>query len=266
MKGPLENFATLNIWSRNVTTSTREPRTFVCSSAEIWRQDGAICSKNKNISHIIGARGSQDLRSLSAIMAPDIIHFPPRTRAKMVGRQHVYRKSNAKWRLHVIQAAFKKQKYICFRWIHVDCRTFYPLSECAPSKSFHVLSFGEQVFYPIGLRRSGFVCRTCRPGPYLRCFNCSLCAAGFYNDIDGLYGSCLLCPPGNLEYNRVYWPTNSPSWSELTTWSKARPPRMYTARQSIPSSFALWETIKNLIGRRSQSGANRFNIHTFDKF
>ena len=49
MKNPQENLATLNIWSRNVTTSTREPTTRAWISADIWRQDGAICSKNRKI-------------------------------------------------------------------------------------------------------------------------------------------------------------------------------------------------------------------------
>ena len=49
MKNPQENLATLNIWSRNVTASTREPTTRAWISADIWRQDGAICSKNRKI-------------------------------------------------------------------------------------------------------------------------------------------------------------------------------------------------------------------------
>ena len=49
MKNPQENLATLNIWSRNLTTSTREPTTRAWISADIWRQDGAICSKNRKI-------------------------------------------------------------------------------------------------------------------------------------------------------------------------------------------------------------------------
>ena len=36
-------------WSGNVTTSTREPPTCAWISAEIWRQDGAICSNNRKI-------------------------------------------------------------------------------------------------------------------------------------------------------------------------------------------------------------------------
>ena len=38
-----------HFWSRNVTTYTREPTTRAWSSANIWRQDGAICSKNRKI-------------------------------------------------------------------------------------------------------------------------------------------------------------------------------------------------------------------------
>ena len=92
MKNTQENLATLTIWSRNVTGSMREPPTCAWIRADIWRQDGAICSKNRKIvpyhmckriprltvsvpdygswSHIIGARGSLDLRSPSPLMAP----------------------------------------------------------------------------------------------------------------------------------------------------------------------------------------------------
>ena len=49
MKNRQENLATLTISSHNVTTSTREPTTRAWISADIWRQDGAICSKNRNI-------------------------------------------------------------------------------------------------------------------------------------------------------------------------------------------------------------------------
>ena len=77
---------------------------------------------------------------------------------------------------------------------------FLPLSECAPSTTFHIVSFGDEVDFSTGLRHSGFACRKCRPGNLIdvRCSNCSLCAAGFYNDIDGIHGSCLMCPAGNL--------------------------------------------------------------------
>jgi len=40
---------TLTIWSRSVTTSTREPLTCAWIRADIWRQDGAICSKYRKI-------------------------------------------------------------------------------------------------------------------------------------------------------------------------------------------------------------------------
>ena len=49
MKNTQENLATLTIWSRNVTASTREPPTCAWIRADIWRQDGAICSKNRKI-------------------------------------------------------------------------------------------------------------------------------------------------------------------------------------------------------------------------
>ena len=38
-----------HFWSCNVTTSTREPTTRAWISADIWRHDGAICSKNRKI-------------------------------------------------------------------------------------------------------------------------------------------------------------------------------------------------------------------------
>ena len=53
-----------------MTTFTREAPTRAWIRADIWHQDGAICSKNRKLPHIIGARGSQDLRSPSPIMAP----------------------------------------------------------------------------------------------------------------------------------------------------------------------------------------------------
>ena len=46
----------VNIWSCNVTTSTREPRTRAWISVNIWRQDGAICSKNRKNSPISWVR------------------------------------------------------------------------------------------------------------------------------------------------------------------------------------------------------------------
>ena len=49
MKNTQENLSTLTIWSRNVTTSTREPPTCAWIRADIWRQDGPICSKNRKI-------------------------------------------------------------------------------------------------------------------------------------------------------------------------------------------------------------------------
>ena len=49
MKNTQENLSTLTIWSRNVTTSTREPPTCTWIRADMWPQDGAICSKNRKI-------------------------------------------------------------------------------------------------------------------------------------------------------------------------------------------------------------------------
>ena len=76
MKNRKDNLATLTIWSRNVTTFKREPTTRAWISANIWRQDGAIVLKIVKLSHIIGARGSQDLWSPSPIMAPGSKVFP----------------------------------------------------------------------------------------------------------------------------------------------------------------------------------------------
>ena len=67
MKNLQENLATLNIWSRNVTTSTREPTTRAWISADIWRQDGAICSKNRKI---VPYHGSARIPRL-AVSVPD---------------------------------------------------------------------------------------------------------------------------------------------------------------------------------------------------
>ena len=68
MKNPQENLAILNIWSRNVTTSTRETTT------RAWIYDVRMAQfvlKIEKLSHIMGPRGSQDSRSPSPIMAPD---------------------------------------------------------------------------------------------------------------------------------------------------------------------------------------------------
>ena len=49
VKNTQENLSTLTIWSRNVTTSTREPPTCAWIRADIWRRDGAIYSNNRKI-------------------------------------------------------------------------------------------------------------------------------------------------------------------------------------------------------------------------
>jgi len=55
-----------------MTTSTREPR-HVGGSARIYVVRMAqFVLKIAKLSHIIGSRGSQDLWSLSPIMAPDV--------------------------------------------------------------------------------------------------------------------------------------------------------------------------------------------------
>ena len=77
MKNPQENLAILNIWSPNVTTSTRETTT------RAWIYDVLMAQfvlKIEKLSHIMGPRGSQDLRSPSPIMAPaadHLVHIKP---------------------------------------------------------------------------------------------------------------------------------------------------------------------------------------------
>ena len=69
MKNLQENLAILNIWSRNVTTYTRETTT------RAWIYDVRMAQfvlKIEKLSHIMGPRASQDLRSPSPIMAPGI--------------------------------------------------------------------------------------------------------------------------------------------------------------------------------------------------
>ena len=56
-----------HFWSCNVTTSTREPRTRAWISANIWRQDGAICSKNRKI---VPYHGSASIPRLT-VSVPD---------------------------------------------------------------------------------------------------------------------------------------------------------------------------------------------------
>ena len=56
-----------HFWSCEVTTYTREPMTRVWSSANIWRQDGAICSKNRKI---VPYHGSERIPRLS-VYVPD---------------------------------------------------------------------------------------------------------------------------------------------------------------------------------------------------
>lgn len=86
---------------------------------------------------------------------------------------------------------FSRFKKLC------DCHMLYPLSQCAPSASFHIFLL-QDVDYKIGLTGSGFVCHNCNTG-YAndsRCANCSLCVAGTYSD---MHGSCEMCPAGNCE-------------------------------------------------------------------
>ena len=67
MKNQQEYLATLTSWSRNVTTSTREPTT------RAWIHDvrmALFVLKIEKLSHM-GPRESQDLRSPSPIMAPE---------------------------------------------------------------------------------------------------------------------------------------------------------------------------------------------------
>ena len=68
-KSERESSNFLNILSRNVTTSTRETTT--CA----WIYDVRMAQfvlKREKLSHIMGPRGSQDLRCPSPIMALDV--------------------------------------------------------------------------------------------------------------------------------------------------------------------------------------------------
>ena len=74
VKNPQEDLAILNIWSCNVTTSTLETTT------RAWIYDVRMAQfvlKIEKLSHIMGPRASQDLRSPSPIMAPGQIWFFP---------------------------------------------------------------------------------------------------------------------------------------------------------------------------------------------
>ena len=62
VKNPQENLAILNTWLRNVTTSTRKTMT------RAWMAQFVL--KIEKLSHTMGPRGSQDLRSPSPIMVP----------------------------------------------------------------------------------------------------------------------------------------------------------------------------------------------------
>ena len=75
MKTPQEKLAILNIWSRKVTTSTRETTT------RAWIYDVGMAQfvlKIEKLSHIMGPRASQDLRSPSPIMAPGCTYLVTR--------------------------------------------------------------------------------------------------------------------------------------------------------------------------------------------
>ena len=80
---------------------------------------------------------------------------------------------------------------------------FFFVSECAPSASFHVLLYDDQIDYSDGLLGSGFVCNECRiiVRPHFRCTNCSFCMSGTYSNLDA---SCLNCPAGNLRSSPIY--------------------------------------------------------------
>ena len=62
-----------HFWSCNVTTSTREPTTRAWISAEIWRQDGPICSKNRKIVHRLPKRCMRQLLYIENCMGKSLI-------------------------------------------------------------------------------------------------------------------------------------------------------------------------------------------------
>ena len=75
VKSRQEYLATLTSWSRNVTTSTREPTT------RAWIHDVRMAQfvlKIEKLSHVMGPRESQDLRSPSPIMAPVSERYHPK--------------------------------------------------------------------------------------------------------------------------------------------------------------------------------------------
>ena len=71
------------------------------------------------------------------------------------------------------------------------------LSECAPSSSFYVVLYEDQVEDRHGLYRSGFKLINCNPKTKLspRCMNFTFCMTGTHSD--GI-GECIPCPAGNF--------------------------------------------------------------------
>ena len=81
MKNPQEKLVTLNIWSRNVTTTSPENPPHVRVLAQIYDVRMAqFVLKIEKLSHIMGSRESQDLRSPSPIMAPGKTTYKTRVR------------------------------------------------------------------------------------------------------------------------------------------------------------------------------------------
>ncbi|KAJ7360247.1 hypothetical protein OS493_016876 [Desmophyllum pertusum] len=75
-----------------------------------------------------------------------------------------------------------------------DGMTSHVTFECAPSASFHVTLYDDQISYKEDLQYSGFICTRCHPGDH-KCYNCTFCMSGTYSDRDE---NCLNCPAGGF--------------------------------------------------------------------
>ena len=134
MKNLQEKLAILNIWSRNVTTSTRETTT------RAWIHDVRMAQfvlKIKKLSHIMGPRASQDLRSPSPIMAPALTWEIVLLRLKAgSAREWIFMISKF-WRTALRHPEAKS--------IYCLLHTFFYTA----LKHFGILSFWQELYTPI---------------------------------------------------------------------------------------------------------------------
>jgi len=124
VKSPLENFAalTVTIWSRNVTTSTREPTTCAWIRVDKCRQDGAICSKN---SKFVPYHRCAWIPRL-AVSVPDygswlMAKFV--TRARLVLLEHQVKNVKNCWRQCILNLVFRdicmtRWHTVIWKWLH----------------------------------------------------------------------------------------------------------------------------------------------------